>query len=188
MPHPTDKASIIAATRQWISTVIVKYNFCPFARKELEADTIRYEVVDTPSFNEVVQSVTEQCIWLDNHPDTATTLLMLANGFDDFGVYLDIVDMAQAQVIDPQYQGIYQLASFHPDYCFGDSDEDDAANYTNRAPYPTIHLIREADITLALEDYPAPEQIPQNNIDLARRKGQAKLAALLAACLRHSSS
>lgn len=178
---------MIDATRQWIDTVIVKYNFCPFARKELQANTIAYRVIDSTSFTAIADRLYQECLYLDNHPDTATTLLILADGFADFDHYLDLVDCVQSQIIDPQYEGIYQLASFHPDYCFADSDIDDAANYTNRAPYPTIHLLREADISQALEGYPDPEQIPERNIALARRKGKQTLAQLLVACRQDQS-
>lgn len=174
-------------TRQWIKNVIVKYNFCPFARKELEHDSIRYRVIDSASFDAVQAATREECRHLDDHPDTATTLLLLTHGFDDFSVYLDLVETIQRRVIDPQYEGEYQLASFHPDYCFADSDETDAANYTNRAPYPTLHLIREDSISAALENYPDAEQIPQKNITLTRRKGKIKMAELLADCHNTSS-
>ncbi len=183
----TQASQIIAATRRWIETVIVKYNFCPFARKELERHSIRYSISDSVSFKAITAMVLEECIHLDNNPDTATTLLIIPEGCDDFECYLDLVDSIQSKIIDRRYEGIYQLASFHPQYCFADSDEEDAANYTNRAPYPTIHLIREADITQALADYPQPEQIPEKNIALTRRKGKQQMAALLAACL-HSSN
>ena len=77
------------------------------------------------------------------------------------------------------YEGVYQLASFHPDYCFADSDEDDPANYTNRSPYPMLHLIREASIERALASYKNPENIPETNIKLARELGLDKMQSLL---------
>ncbi|MCJ8273781.1 MAG: DUF1415 domain-containing protein [Psychrosphaera sp.] len=193
---PTQQA-IIAATKKWLETVIVKYNFCPFARKELENDTIRYSVSELTSFDDLVELALTQCRFLDDHPQTATTLMILPNGFDNFDRYLDLVDLIQSQVIastfteeSPEgnnaegksYEGIYQLASFHPDYCFADAGKDDAANYTNRAPFAMVHFLREDDLTEALADYPDPQSIPDRNIMLTRRKGSKKMAQLLADC------
>ncbi|NQZ05916.1 MAG: DUF1415 domain-containing protein [Algicola sp.] len=184
--------AIVAATKKWLETVIVKYNFCPFARKELENDTIRYSVSELTSFDDLVELALAECRFLDDHPQTATTLMILPNGFDNFDRYLDLVDLIQSQVIESafteespegkSYEGIYQVASFHPDYCFADADKDDAANYTNRAPCPVVHFLREDDIAEALADYPDPENIPDRNITLARRKGTKKMAQLLSEC------
>ncbi len=184
--------TIIATTKKWLETVIVKYNFCPFARKELENETIRYSVSELSSFDDLVELALSECRYLDEHPQTATTLMILPLGFDNFDRYLDLVDLFQSQVIEAafegnglenkSYEGIYQLASFHPNYCFADSGKDDAANYTNRAPYAMVHFLREDDLTEALADYPNPESIPDKNIALARRKGSKKMAQLLSEC------
>lgn len=173
---------IIQATEQWINTVIIKYNFCPFARKEMNENSIRYVVKPSSSIDHIIDATLQECQYLDATPQTATTLVILPQGFDNFERYLDLIELVQSQIIDPDYQGIYQLASFHPLYCFADSDPQDAANYTNRSPYPTLHLIRESSISAALADYPDSEQIPQRNIALARRKGQDNMAQLLAQC------
>lgn len=174
---------IIDSTALWVKNVIVKYNICPFARPELDNNSIRYIVLDQTRIDPLLDAIEAECRYLDTHPKVATTLVMLAKGFDDFNDYLDLLDLTQQSVIDPQYEGTYQLASFHPDYCFADSNEDDPSNYTNRAPYPTIHLIREASITVALEEYDEPESIPERNIAFARRKGAKKMAQLLAQCM-----
>jgi hypothetical protein len=81
------------------------------------------------------------------------------------------------------YEGTYQLASFHPDYCFEGEDKNDAANYTNRSVYPMLHLLREDSITKALALYKNPELIPEHNIQLAREKGLLYMQMLRAACL-----
>ncbi|MFT5163031.1 MAG: hypothetical protein ACI9FJ_001612, partial [Alteromonadaceae bacterium] len=120
-PNVTSKTStpaIIGAMQRWIETVIVKYNFCPFARKEVEQNSIAYHIVDSGSYTQVTEQVLEQCHLLDNDPAIATTLVILINGFDDFDNYLGLVDEVQSIVIDPHYEGTYQLASFHPQYCF----------------------------------------------------------------------
>ncbi|CCQ09504.1 conserved protein of unknown function [Pseudoalteromonas luteoviolacea B = ATCC 29581] len=170
---------IIQAMQNWVSRVIVKYNFCPFARKEVETNTIHYEVCTASNIEDAVLAMIEGCIALDNHPERETTLLMFPNGFNDFDAFLDLVDLANALLAAQGYEGKYQIANFHPDYVFADSEGNDPANYTNRAPYPTLHLIREESMAAALEQYDDPESIPENNIRLARRKGEAFWIQLL---------
>jgi hypothetical protein len=81
------------------------------------------------------------------------------------------------------YEGIYQLASFHPQYLFADSDENDPSNYTNRSPYPMLHILREASLEKVLESYPNPENIPERNIELTRSLGLETMQKLLAECI-----
>lgn len=175
-------SNITQAMQKWVESFIVKYNICPFARPELEANAIRYVVLQQNRIDPLLDAIEAECRFLDAHPEVATTLLMPIAGFDDFDHYLDLVDLVQQSVIDPAFEGVYQIATFHPDYCFEGSDESDPANYTNRAPYPTIHLIREAAITKALQSYDSPESIPERNIAFAHRRGRQKMAQLLQAC------
>ena len=87
--------------------------------------------------------------------------------------------MANSLMSQGGYAGIYQLASFHPDYCFEGEDKNDPANYTNRSPYPILHILRESSIEAVLKRYPEPESIPENNIAKARELGSSFLQALL---------
>ncbi|KZN52559.1 DUF1415 domain-containing protein [Pseudoalteromonas luteoviolacea] len=173
------------AMKNWVSNVIVKYNFCPFARKEVEQNAIHYCISEAMSHDDAVMDMLEQCFELNQNQDRETTLLVFSNGFSDFNAFLDLVDLANAMLCAQGFEGTYQIANFHPDYVFADSDEDDPANYTNRAPYPTLHLIREDSMAEALEMYDDPESIPDNNIRLARRKGEAFWQQLLASCIHH---
>ncbi|AOT07199.1 DUF1415 domain-containing protein [Pseudoalteromonas luteoviolacea] len=173
---------IINTMKSWVSNVIVKYNFCPFARKEVEQNAIHYHISEAVTHDDAVMDMLEQCFELNQNKDRETTLLMFSHGFTDFNAFLDLVDLANAMLCAQGFEGIYQIANFHPDYVFADSDEDDPANYTNRAPYPTLHLIREDSMAAALEAYEDPESIPDNNIRLARRKGEAFWQQLLASC------
>ncbi|MEM7149738.1 MAG: DUF1415 domain-containing protein [Pseudomonadota bacterium] len=176
----------ISQTREWVSSVIVKYNFCPFARKEVENNCIHYIVSNANTIDDAVMDMLEQCIELDRESERETTLIMFDNGFSDFEDFLDLVDLANALLVAQGFEGKYQIANFHPDYVFADSDETDAANYTNRAPFPTLHLIREASMSEALENYDEPESIPEHNINLARRKGIDFWQHLLENCKKPS--
>lgn len=165
--------TVISTMQNWVSQVIVKYNFCPFARQEVENNSIHYFVSQAISHDDAVMDMLEQCSELNHESERETTLVIFDKGFSNFDDFLDLVDLANALLVAQGFEGTYQIATFHPDYVFADSDEHDAANYTNRAPYPTLHLIREESMAQALEDYNDPEQIPENNIRLARRKGEA---------------
>ena len=121
---------------------------------------------------------------LDKNESVETTLIIFKNDFTNFETYLALVDSAQELLEQKGYEGIYQLASFHPEYCFNGADVNDAANYTNRSIYPMLHLLREESITKALRLYKNPELIPEHNILLARQKGVLYMQMLRAACLK----
>ena len=168
----------------WVKTVIVEHNFCPFAKRELERESIRYSVDHSTDLESALQVVIDEFVYLDNNDATETTLLIFVDGFKDFADYLDLVGLGQELLADQGYEGIYQLASFHPDYCFADAEQDDAANYTNRSPYPMLHLIREASMAQALKLYPEPEKIPERNVEYARELGLEEMQRQLQACCK----
>lgn len=176
------QSEIIQYTRNWVAQVIVKLNFCPFAKPVMDSDGIRYHVVESVELEEALHHLIEQCQLLDEHDDMETALLIYPQGFDDFERFLDLVEIANQLLIEQGYEGVYQLAHFHPDYCFEGESVDDPANYTNRSPYPMLHLIREASIEQALASYPDPDGIPERNIKLAREMGLAAMRNALAGC------
>ncbi|GHF01161.1 DUF1415 domain-containing protein [Thalassotalea profundi] len=161
----------VKKTREWISQVIVGLNFCPFAKKELVNNSIYYYVTSQQKIKKALIEFKQQCQYLHAHPEIETSLLIFEQGFDDFQRYLDLVDYCNDIVIDEGFEGIFQIASFHPLYCFEGESFDDAANYTNRSPYPTLHLIREKSMEKVLTVYKNPEQIPEDNIKISREKG-----------------
>lgn len=111
-------------------------------------------------------------------------MLILPTGFSSFTVYLQIVDLAEALMEKENYEGIYQIASFHPAYLFAGADNSDPSNYTNRSPYPMLHLLREASLTKAIDSYPDVDGIPQKNIDFATAKGLASMQLLREASMK----
>ncbi len=171
-------------TQEWVKSVIVGLNFCPFARREVEKKSINYRVVESGTLENYLETLIVECVNLDQNEEVETALLIFPDRLDDFEDFLDFYDLADALLLDQGYEGIYQLASFHPDYCFAESEEGDAANYTNRSPYPTLHLIREASIERVLENVANPKEIPAENIERARALGTDKMAALLKACFK----
>lgn len=183
MTHKTlSDQSIKNATSAWLKSIIIEYSICPFAKRELKRGSIRFSINHDTEIEQCLQSLMRECGLLDAEPDTETTLLIYADAFAEFDDYLDFLEIAEALLIEQGYEGTYQLASFHPDYCFQGSNPDDAANYTNRSPYPMLHLLRETSIEQAVAGYPDPENIPQRNVELTRKMGLDKMQALLAAC------
>jgi len=175
--------TIIRQTRCWLENVVIAHGFCPFAAPPFTEDRIRYSVCNHTSLEQCMTQVANECIMLDNNDDIETTLVIFSQAFGSFDSYLDAVELAQQLLQQQGYDGIYQLASFHPQYCFADTAPDDAANYTNRSPWPMLHLLREASVAHAVQHTPHPEAIPQHNIDTARRLGAEHLRALLEHCL-----
>jgi hypothetical protein len=174
---------VIAQTVAWIKSVVIGCNFCPFASKVLLKNSIRYIVLPGATMEKVLESLSAEVQVLDKDVEIETTLIILPDSFEDFESYLDLVDIAEELLLNLGYEGIYQLASFHPQYLFAESYEEDPANYTNRSVYPMLHLLREASITDALEFFPDAGRIPQRNIEFANRKGLLFMQGLRAACL-----
>ena len=174
---------IITQTKKWITDVVVGCNFCPFAAKEIKQNTIRYRVETSTDVKTCLNSFIEECVLLDKDNAIQTTLLIFPDVFQKFDDYLELVSLAETLLVKKGYEGIYQVASFHPDYRFADTTDDDAANYTNRSVYPMLHLLREEQIEQALLHYANPEQIPERNISFARQKGAVYMKALRDACL-----
>jgi len=176
--------SQIAHTQKWLETVIIAHNFCPFAKRELIKRSIRFEVIKCHNIETCLEALILACEDLDDNPDIETTLLIIPDGFADFEDYLDLVDVAERLLEARRYEGIYQLASFHPQYCFAEAGSDDPANYTNRSPYPMLHLLREATIEQSIKNIDDPEAIPLNNIQRARSIGLENLENQLEDCFR----
>lgn len=175
---------IIQHTDKWIRTVVVGLNFCPFAAKEIKQNSILYKVIATASKQEILEGLANLFTKMDADEKVATALCILPEGFSDFQTYLDLLQIAEDFLIAESYESVYQIASFHPLYCFADANLDDAANFTNRSPYPMLHVLREAAITDALENFKNVESIPSNNIKKARQLGLAQMEALRSACFQ----
>jgi hypothetical protein len=173
---------IIDQTKKWINDVIVGCNFCPFAANVMKQQSVHYQVDNSLSSIFSSLSFLTEITRLDNEEAIETIFLIYPNSFKKFDDYLDMVTLAEDALEENGYEGIYQLASFHPQYLFANSPEKDAANYTNRSVYPMLHLLRETSIDKALEHYKNPEEIPNRNINFAREKGLTYMKMLRDAC------
>jgi hypothetical protein len=122
---------------------------------------------------------------LDDTPSIETILLIFPGAFPIFNDYLELVSLSEKLMTKEGYDGVYQVASFHPLYLFAGSSENDPENYTNRSVYPMLHLIRETSIDKALEFYKNPNDIPERNIRFAKEKGLVYMQMLRKACSGH---
>lgn len=168
-------------TEIWLKSVIVHYNICPFARTVVEKNKVYYCIDEAVAIEENLQTLIDEAQRLDCEEDIETTLIIYATALADFDDFLDYLALANDLLALQGYEGMYQLASFHPDYCFEGASDTDAANYTNRSPYPMIQLIREESIEKVLETFPHPETIPERNSQLMRKLGLMKMQMLLRA-------
>ena len=152
--------------RAWLKEFVIGLNLCPFARPLLGADNLRIAVCEETApvllrrayllELDLLQNSTEQ--------EIATSLLAFPHALGDFQDYLQFLDQAQDLLVESGLEGLVQLASFHPQYLFEGEQESAASHYSNRAPYPLIHLLREDMLSRVLEDFADPDKIPDRNI------------------------
>lgn len=174
---------LIQHTQNWIRSFIISLNICPFANREVERGSLRIEVCDTKKTAAALEKFMAEVQLLDNDPAIATTLLILPSLGDNFFHYLDFVELAEALLYEQGYEGIYQLASFHPQYCFEGADFDDASNYTNRSPYPMLHILAEESVEKVIAFYGDTQKIPEANIKAMYRLGLEEIRRILAGCV-----
>jgi uncharacterized protein len=173
---------IIKQTHKWVMDVVIGCNFCPFAASVVKQDKIYYRTEESTSLEKALTAVLQEAARLDTDAAIETTLIIFPTAYSSFPDYLELVSLAEKLLKKNKYEGVYQLASFHPRYKFAGSDEADPANYTNRSLYPMLHLLREESIEKALQHYKYPEAIPERNIAFAKEKGLASMKILREAC------
>ena len=164
---------------KWLDEVVIGQNFCPFAKVPRSKKQVKLLVVQETANQQVLAILANECAFLVKNPNIETSLIALTHCLGDFYDYLDVLDMAQQMLADLEYEGVFQLASFHPQYLFQGEPNDAVSHYTNRAPYPIFHLIREQSISKALAFFDKPESIVTRNIDHAHSLGAAFFKAYL---------
>ena len=171
----------IARVRAWIERFVVDLNLCPFARPVVSTDALRIVACESASPEAIATLLITEFDLLSqsSESDIATSVLVFPKGLEDFDDYLGFLDDAQTLLEEMGLGGEIQIASFHPDYRFEGEPVDAVSHFTNRAPYPLIHLLRETLVTNALDAYPNPERIPERNIQTLERLGLAGIESLL---------
>lgn len=174
---------IINSVRQWVEVMVVEFNLCPFAKRELVNDHVHFCVTQATTDEQLLVSLEEQLHLLNDDASIETSLLIHPYVLQDFYDYNQFLSLADGLLVEMKLEGIYQIASFHPDYQFADTGINDAENYTNRSPYPLLHLLREDSLELAIKNHTNVEQIPVHNIELMNSLGTDKLKSILESCL-----
>ena len=172
-----------SAVRNWVETLVVGMNLCPFAKRELVKNRVRFVVTAATTEEQLLQVLRAELELLNTDSAIETTLLIHPDVLQNFYDFNDFLHDADSLLVEMEEEGIYQIASFHPDYQFGGTSPRDAENYTNRSPYPVLHLLREDSLERVIADYPNVDDIPQRNIELMNELGRDKLQALLKSCL-----
>ncbi len=153
-------------TRQWLEQVVIGLGFCPFAAQPLLENRVRIQICDSTTELHLLETLHAELDGLDQQSATEleTTLLVVPNMLTNFADYNQFLDQADALLDAFSWYGKYQVASFHPQYCFAGVALEAAENLTNRAPYPILHLIREDSLAAVLAHVERPEEIPARNI------------------------
>lgn len=168
-----DHELVIARTVDWLEKAVIGLNLCPFAKAVHVKGQVRYVVSDADKPEQLLEKLMEELQYLaDADPERVdTTLLIHPRVLGDFEDYNEFLDVADAALEDLRLDGELQVASFHPQYQFADTHPNDIENYTNRAPYPTLHLLREDSVERAVEAFPEASEIFEKNIATLRALG-----------------
>lgn len=171
---------MVTATRRWLDEMVVGLNLCPFSSSVIARDQVHYAVCDAITDEELNQFylIELQRLLEANENDIATSLLMFTHSLEEFDDYLDMLDWFQQLLEQSELTEHVQLASFHPRYQFEGVAPDDLSHFTNRSPYPTIHLLRQDQMTKVLAHVEDPERIYEDNIKTLRELGRRKVEAL----------
>jgi hypothetical protein len=178
--HSGSHQDVINAVSTWLERAVIGLNLCPFAKAVHSRGQIRYTVSEATEPEQLIQDLTEELRHLhDCDPAvTDTTLLIHPWILQDFAEYNEFLGIAELILSSMGLEGDIQIASFHPDYQFADTHRDDITNFTNRSPYPTLHLLREDSLSKAVAAYPDTDDIYKRNISTLEKLGRTGWDAL----------
>ena len=183
----TDKQKLVEdSVNEWLEKVVVGLNLCPFAKLPYSQDRIRIKADLCQQEEQAFESIIHEINLLDETDvkELETTLLVFPELFDDFEHYNDFLFTANEFLRLRGWEGVYQIASFHPEYQFAGTEKTDAENFTNRSPYPVFHFIREASLSAAIDTYPDVEGIPERNIKLMNNMSESDLKQYFTWCFK----
>jgi hypothetical protein len=172
-PRPDSHDDILAATRHWLARAVIGLNLCPFAKSVYVKEQVRYAISEATTLEDALADLETELRTLEaaDPQQVDTTLVIYPRVFADFVDYNDALFFADRLVQQLRLDGVLQIASFHPEYRFEGSEADDIENYTNRAPYPILHLLREDSIARAVDAFPDASAIYEKNQETLRRLG-----------------
>ena len=181
MPNPPDIQDPLIATKHWLEKAVIGLNLCPFAKAAHVHGRIRYCVSAAKNADVLYEQLERELQYLQSAEPSVveTTVLIVPHTLQEFLHYNDFLDQADELIEDLELDGILQIASFHPHYQFADTEPDDITNYTNRSPYPMLHILREASVEKAVQSTPDAANIFQRNMDTLTQLGHAGWMKLL---------
>lgn len=190
MDEKAFETKVIAVTTAWIENVVIGLNLCPFAKAIHVKQQLRYSVSFANNGEALLEEFKRELKKLvATRPDhIESTLLIHPNVLDDFQDYLHFLLLCDATLEELELDGIVQVASFHPNYQFAGTAPDDVTNYSNRSPFPTLHLLRESSVTRAVESLPDAAAIYESNIVTLKRIGESRMKAITAALLDRAAT
>lgn len=169
----SNSSNIIQETQDWLIKAVIGLNLCPFAKAVHVKEQIKYVVSEARTVEQLLEDLAQELEFLAevSREKTDTTLLIHPDVLNDFLDYNDFLELADQLLEDLDLDGELQIASFHPQYQFAGTDIDDVTNFTNRSPYPTLHLIREDSIDEAVKAFPEAEAIFETNMQTMEKLG-----------------
>ncbi len=182
----TNNEIALKRTQNWLEDFVLGLNLCPFARHPFRNEKVHYVVYEGDNLENLTQIVVKELDFLNRVTPAVveTTIIILLDALKDFDEYLDFLEVVEFVVEKLDMDVAFQIASFHPQYQFEGTDETDAENYTNRSPFPMLHLLREDSVTRAVEAFPEVGDIPARNIQTMNDLGLLKIKEMLHAIKR----
>lgn len=176
-----DENDALGVTLDWVTRVVIGLGLCPFAKAVQASGQVRYRLCSVDSEDALLLELERELTYLQQaSPELVdTTLLVHPHVLQDFRDYNDFLARAEARLLELGLEGELQIASFHPNYCFADADPEHVDNYTNRSPFPMLHLLREASVTRAVDAFPDTARIYERNIETLRALGLDAVRRLL---------
>jgi len=159
---------IISCVNRWIEAAVIGLELCPFAKSVYRQNRLRCVISESRQTDVLMLDLYQQCKYLIETPEIETTLLIIPFQLQEFSAFNQILDQVDALLEAYGWRGIFQIASFHPKYQFDNTGIDDRENWSNRSPYPILHILRESSVEQALSSHANPDQIPETNIQRLR--------------------
>lgn len=173
-----------AITDNWTKSVVVDLGLCPFAWTSISQHKLSKKVVLESDIEQVMEKLMEEIFFLEANPNIESSLITFPNAMQDFDTFLDAKALAIDLLAASGFEGVYQLATFHPEFVFEGSEADDASNYTNRSPFPIFHPIRESAMTQAIDSHPDIDSVSFHNITKTRDLGLEYMKVLFNNCFK----
>lgn len=161
--------------KNWIQECVIGFNLCPFARKEFDQGNIRFKVSAAHSNEDLLVGLNSELELLESNDEIETSIVIIADHLVEFLDYCDFIELANSLLFELGFEGRYQIAGFHPEYQFADTQADDPENYTNRSPHPLLHILRESSVENAVKSHPDAGNIPTKNIERMNAMGTKTL-------------